>query len=214
MLRKVTIFGERCSGTNYLQKLLLKNFDIELVWNYGWKHWPGHNSLENSDDVLFICIVRNPIDWLNSFWEKHHEVPKELLENLDNFLNNEFWSIHPKGHEIIEDRNIYTKERYKNIFEMRHIKNKFFIDDLPKKVKNYILIRYEDLLNDYESILNRLKEKGLKTLEEYPINITKRVTPMQKEKEDFIVKKRNLITFKMIKDKIILDYERKLRYLN
>lgn len=214
MLRKVTIFGERCSGTNYLQKLLLKNFNVEIVWNYGWKHWPGFNNLDNSDDVLFICIFRNPVDWLNSFFEKHHEIPKELIKDVNSFLNNEFWSIHPKGHEIMEDRNIYTKKRYKNIFEMRHLKNKYLIEDLPKIVKNVIIIRYEDLLYNFRKTIDKLRNCGLEITSNYPMNITKTVTPTQMEKDEFKVKSRNIISYEMIKDKLILDYEKKLNYFS
>ena len=45
MLKKVTIYGERCSGTNYLENLLLLNFDIEIVWDYGSKHFFGFNKV-------------------------------------------------------------------------------------------------------------------------------------------------------------------------
>ena len=40
-IKNFTIFGERCSGTNYVQQLILKNFDTEITWKYGWKHFFG-----------------------------------------------------------------------------------------------------------------------------------------------------------------------------
>ena len=66
-----------------------------------------------------------------------------------------------QGKEIIEDRNIYTKKRYKNIFELRHTKIKWMIEDLPNKVKNYIFIRYEELINNFDETLIKIKDKGL-----------------------------------------------------
>lgn len=51
---KVAIYGERCSGTNYLEQLLLLNFDVEIVWDYGWKHFFGFADLTGSDQVVFI----------------------------------------------------------------------------------------------------------------------------------------------------------------
>ena len=39
MLKKYTIYGERCSGTSYLQNIMDINFDIQLSWEYGWKHF-------------------------------------------------------------------------------------------------------------------------------------------------------------------------------
>lgn len=35
----------------------------------------------------------------------------------------------------MNDRNIYTRNRYQNIFELRHTKIKYMIEDLPKKLK-------------------------------------------------------------------------------
>jgi hypothetical protein len=83
---------------------------------------------------------------------------EELDEKgIDAFLNNEWYSIHEegeeKGSEMMDDRNIYTGERYKNIFEMRSTKYKYLLTDMKTKVKHYYFIRYEDLLNDYQKCL-------------------------------------------------------------
>ena len=186
-IRCVKIYGERCSGTNYLEELISLNFDVQLLDNqeYGWKHFFGHTDLTNTDDILFICIVRELHSWINSFFRvMHHLLLKyeSICYDLSNdvkiykFLNDEFYSIEYKDknvYEIIADRNIYTKQRYKNIFELRHIKNKFIIKDLPNIVTNYVLIRYEDLLNNFENTMNKFKKKGLKlksNLSQFPIN--------------------------------------------
>lgn len=39
MITKCTIYGERCSGTNYLQNIITENFDVTITWEYGWKHF-------------------------------------------------------------------------------------------------------------------------------------------------------------------------------
>ena len=54
---------------------------------------------------------------------------------------------------------MYTKERYKNIFESRETKLKFLIDEMPKKVNNYILIRYEDLLENFDETLQKIEKQ-------------------------------------------------------
>ena len=64
MLNKFTIYGERCSGTTYLEQIINLNFKADITWEYGWKHFFGFHDLTNSDDTLFICIVRNPYDWI------------------------------------------------------------------------------------------------------------------------------------------------------
>ena len=167
-IKKITIYGERCSGTNYLECLIEKNFNnYKLTWEYGWKHFFGHNKLEDSNDTLFICIVRNPLDWINSLYKKKWHIANHLRTSIFNFLTNEFYSYNDKnsgskdGKEIMKDRNIYTGERYKNIFELRHTKLKFLYEDLPKKVKHYIFIRHEDLINNFTKTMIKIKNKGV-----------------------------------------------------
>ena len=128
MLKKIVIYGERCSGTNYLEELLLLNFDVEIIITCGYKHFFGFENLTGNDDILFIGIVRNLCDWVNSLYRNPYHLPSELTTNIHAFLNNSFYSIYDDNSEILNDRNIETYERYKNIFESRHIKNKFIIE--------------------------------------------------------------------------------------
>ena len=140
MIKKVTIYGERCSGTNYLEQLLINNFNVIINYDYGHKHFFGFNDLTNSENTLFIGIIRHPYDWINSLYRERHHLPKHF-EKIENFLNDEIYSL-DNNNEIMNDRNIYTKERYKNIFELRTTKIKFLIEDMPKLVKNknYLLL--------------------------------------------------------------------------
>jgi len=163
MLKYFTIFGERCSGTNFLEHAIKENFELEYTIKYAWKHFFGHYSFENNeeeDQTLFIGIVRNPITWIDSLFAKMHHIPDENKLNIKTFLFNEFYSVYEdRPEEIMEDRHIDTKKRYKNIFEMRDVKNQYLINDMKGKVKNYILIRYEDLRDNYNVILDFLKNK-------------------------------------------------------
>jgi hypothetical protein len=210
MIQKVTIYGERCTGTNYLENLLNANFDITITWEHGYKHFFGFHDLNNTDHVLFIGITRNPYDFINSLYRYQHQLPPQF-KNKTNFLNDEFYSLE-NGKLYPNDLHIYTKEKYKNIFEMRHTKLQFLIDDLPKAVKNYILIRYEDLLNDLKNTLDLIKDKGLiiKNDIEYPINITHHTY----SKDILFVKdsKPNFIEKDLIKDRLNMLYENKLNY--
>jgi hypothetical protein len=200
-MNKVTIYGERCSGTNYLQELLLLNFDIEIVWNYGWKHFFGFNDLSKSNDVLFIGIVRNLEDWINSLYRDKHHLPNELTKNVDSFLTNTFYSMDEQNNEIMTDRNMETGERYKNIFELRRIKNKFLIEKMPTLVKKYCLITYDDLTNNFIDIMNKLRDCGLKIKNgiEFPLN----VSYYKKEKNKTFVKKVNKISREKIYESMI-----------
>ena len=162
-LKYFTIYGERCSGTNFLMQSIRENFNIEYTTKYCWKHFFGHYQFENNEeenDTLFIGIIREPISWIDSFFKKKHHLPDENRSNIHSFLFNQFYSIYEDTYtEIKEDRNMITNERYKNIFELRKIKNNFLINEMKNRVKNYVLIRYEDLRDNYDVILNFLKNK-------------------------------------------------------
>lgn len=176
MIKKIVIYGERCSGTTYLENIIRLNFDVKFEKK---AHFFGFENLDAqaNDDILYIGIARHPVKYMNSlFRDKWHLAP-HLQNNINNFLNAEFWSCQDtiptnKSIEILEARNIYTKERYKNIFEMRDAKLRFLLEDMPKQVKNYIFIRYEDLNVDFINTVNKLKNMGLSIKKniKYPIN--------------------------------------------
>jgi len=210
MTKFVTIYGERCSGTNYLEALLTTNYDVDVCWKYGWKHFFGFHNLKNSDDTLFIGIIRNPYDWINSLYRDKYHLPSVNTSSVDSFLNNEFYSIMDDGGEMMRDRNIYTKERYKNIFDMRHTKNQFLIEDMPKLVKNYLLITHEALLYDFTNTMNQITSKGLnvKSNIEFPLNIIH--YKKQKRKLFILNKKPNLISKEQVMHKFNMHYEKML----
>jgi hypothetical protein len=220
MITHCTIYGERCSGTNYLENLILKNFDVKITWKYGWKHFFGFNDLHNSKQTLFICIVREIHSWMNSFFrEKHHlkiknqkKLSKEEKKKI--FLNDQFYSVIENEDEIMKDRNMYTKKRYKNIFELRHTKIKWMLEDLPHKVDNYIFIRYEDLLNNFEKTMTKIKNIGLKIKD--PKKFPENVYTYKKEKyKKYRIKHENFITKKEILNHPSFKkyYEKRLNYL-
>ena len=182
-LKKFTIYGERCSGTYYLERLIAYNFDIKVTWEYGWKHFFGFNDLSDSDETLFIGIVREPVDWIMSFCNQPWHVANKLKgKGFEHFVlggdNKEFYSFYEDGREITADHNMIKGGRYKNIFELRATKCTFLMKDMKKKVKNYKLIKLEDLQKDYEKILTQLEKKfklkrrmdSLVNLEEYKGN--------------------------------------------
>jgi hypothetical protein len=215
-MKKVTIYGERCSGTNYLEELLLSNFDIEIVWNFGWKHFFGFNNLNNSDDFLFIGIIRNLEDWINSLYRDKHHLPLELTQNINTFLNNTFYSLNPDKSEIMQDRNIETNNRYKNIFELRYVKNKFLIETMPKLVKNYCLITYDELCDDFVGTINKLKNSGMSIKEniDFPLNIKyykkEYKIPFIKKNNNKISKKDIIENINFISNKKLIEYEKLL----
>jgi hypothetical protein len=178
-ITQFSILGERCSGTNFLEEAMINNFNVTYTTKYGNKHFFCFNQYENDKQVtnntLFIGIIRNPIYWLNSFSKEQYHIPDINKTNLSTFLFNEFYSVedennnnnfiinsYKKNNKLnIKDLNYITGKKYKNIFEMRKLKNDFLINIMPQKVNNYILINYEDLLYNYDETLNKIKEQFL-----------------------------------------------------
>ena len=208
------IFGERCSGTNFLEQALLENFDLNIHHHQVNKHFFGQKDLPKEDNILYIGIVRHPYTWINSFYKYPYFVNKNIRNNKHKFLNEEFWS-QDGNNEITQDRNIFTKKRYKNIFELRNVKLEFLHDKLPLLAKNYILIKYEDLRDDYENTLNFIKQQfNLSTKDEYPKKITtyygrgKLVRDKFKIDTDYIYTKEEIL----LHPKFDKTYEQKLHY--
>jgi hypothetical protein len=104
---------------------------------------------------VFLTITRNPYDWIGAMYKVPHNVSKENLADIYSMVSNEWISIHNKNQkEVMEDRNYITNERYTNIFEMRYCKLDYLINILPNFISNYIIITYEDFLNNQDMILN------------------------------------------------------------
>lgn len=162
-----TIMGERCSGTNYIEEMITLNFDINITWNYGWKHWFGFYNFKNDiveNQTLFVGIIRDPIEWIDSLFKHKIHIPLEN-HDIEKFLFNKWFSVDENGNEINYENSIYkdinyiTKENFKNIFELRKIKNHYLKNEMPKNVKNYILINYNNFILDPVKKLTEIKEK-------------------------------------------------------
>lgn len=160
-----TIMGERCSGTHYLQYGLLFNFDVNYVKAY--KHFYTNNGciedIQQNPNRIYLCIVRDPVEWVDSFFKRLHHVPTENKKSIEAFIRNPFYSIYEEGElknkEMMEDRHLITSERYCNIFEMRKIKNDFYLKTLPTLSKNIMIIKYEDIRDDYEKTLDKIANR-------------------------------------------------------
>ena len=54
-------------------------------------------------------------------------------------FNNNLRNKH-KNSVMLKDLNYITNQKYKNIFELRKLKNDYLINIMPTKVENYILV--------------------------------------------------------------------------
>lgn len=151
-IENYTIFGERHSGTNWLEKIINIRLNLPIVNHFGHntsKHFITYLNwkiLSDSHKTLFICITRNIYDWIHGFYKLPHHVSPHVHDTMEHFLTQE-WRNEERDYDYI------SLKPYKNIFEMRKSKLNFYYNYLPILVDNLIIIRYEDLLVDPENII-------------------------------------------------------------
>lgn len=146
------IFGERHSGTNWLEKIIQCRLNLPLINNLGdnsSKHFIRYldwSKLTNAHNTLFICITRNIYDWIGGFYKLPHHVDANICGSQYQFITSTWLSGD-------QDYNFITNKPYHNIFDMRKSKLIFYYEYLSILVDNLLIIRYEDLLVDPENVV-------------------------------------------------------------
>lgn len=219
---RYTVLGERRSGTNFLQNCIDSNFDLKLDWLGGWKHFFGYDGydkkLKNNPDVIYLCIVRNPIDYFVSFYNSKLMQTEERTSNMETFLSTEFYSVCNYNNKLVDVSDDYNfknnNKRYKNIFEMRSVKCKYLMDDMPSLVSKYYFLRYEDLKYNTSMILDQISNKFdlLKKNDTYIIekNYVGPINVFNEIKENYVVDDK---IRQIIYNNIDLDTEHRMGYL-
>lgn len=170
-IQKIQIYGERCSGTNYLERLLAQNLrHMKFQWEFGWKHGFHGTGVERATDCLFVVINRDPFDWIRSLHLNPWHAARELRGiPFEEFIRREWFSIwdehadlypdNPKyGHELIMDRCPETDQRFSNVLRMRTAKIRNW-QSLKITAKYSMHIRYEDISSNPDIFLTTLSER-------------------------------------------------------
>ena len=159
MISNFQIFGERASGTNYIQKLIQNNIDLKYTAKYGHKHFFPNEDIQKADtsDTLFVVVVRNPLDWVRSMYENPFHTCPEIknCKNFSIFIRHEWHCIYDKasghsledkqyGKEMIFERDPSSGERFKNLLCLRTSKILNFLS-IEDKVEHFIFVNYEDV---------------------------------------------------------------------
>jgi hypothetical protein len=183
MIKEFTIFGERNSGTKYLERVLRDNLTINFTKDFGFKHWyikgldprgrsnttTDNECLKPIDDdsahnTLFIITVRNPFDWVVAMYKKPYCIKEADTTSLIKFLKSPYIAYEqgrPPDHNessktpwhLDPQTNTYFIEESNHIITLRNEKNNHFLS-LMNKVRYCAIIRQECL---YENIAGMVK---------------------------------------------------------
>jgi hypothetical protein len=205
-IEKFVIYGERHSGTNFLEQCIKRQFDIDRTEFYDNKHFFGWAKPEKityrGRHTLFIGIVRNPYDWIMAMINVPHHVHHSRMGDINSFLLGEWYSTDYNDKEILEDRNYTNKQRYKNIFEMRKYKYIFLSQIMPIIANNYVLLSYDSFLKNHYNYLNIIGNRfDLKTKGQPP--------DVDKNKQSYHINER---IFPIINNNIDWDIEESLGF--
>jgi hypothetical protein len=155
------VYGERRSGTNFIAKSLAQNTGLKRWGAYGWKHAvPYFPVLPTS--CLFVVVVRDPFDWLRSFYAGPFEVdPKLAALPFSDFLRAEWegfysgfrqqWAFRGfavedrkhRGEPNFLDRHPMDGRHFRNVCELRSVKLAGHLSLLDRGL-NAVALRYED----------------------------------------------------------------------
>jgi hypothetical protein len=216
-IRIVTVISEKCSGSHYVEQLMVSNFhlQIEPFIHRHYPPWyslpaedylddPRHYHFKNTDDHLFIILVRNPYDWIRSLHKK-----STLSKKLSGLTFSQFirtpWELNDSSY-MQNLRRIFPKvdlnpldgSHFKNSLEMRTAKilNMLMIRN---RANNVYVLNYE-IARDYphevlveierffhlvfrEEFIPIMRYKGI---DEEPIYVPKKYAPINKEDLKFI----------------------------
>lgn len=166
-IRNVQIFGERCSGTNYLARLVEKNFEhVQVTNSFGGKHWfitgleprgrPNRSTdfecvrrLVDGDSTLFLVIFRDPIDWLRSIHARPYHAPGHWDLSFAEFIRKPWLCFEAERANPIwpAERGPFFIEQADNVVRLRSEKIRH-LTNLEGTVANVAFVTYEALLDD------------------------------------------------------------------
>ena len=175
MIAFIQLFGERCSGTNFVSSLVTKNFKhVELTTDFGGKHWflkdhfprcrPNVSTdtecirslSHNNSDTLFLCIFRNPFDWIRSLNTRPYHASNHRDISISQFIRKPWLSFerYPANkHWPQRDDGFWFIEEALNLLRLRSMKIEHLLN-LQDRVENYHCINYETLLDKNAYLAN------------------------------------------------------------
>lgn len=164
--KSVQVFGERASGTNYVQRLVQRNTGLAAA-DLGWKHGFAQ-MVAIPPEVLIIGVVRNAPDWALSMHRRPWHCPPDMqCLPFDAFLRSPWRSIADRkryfpglpegamGQPLQWDRDPITGGTYAHLPALRRAKLAGLLGFANRRCQ-FALCRLEAVQSDPEGFLNAL----------------------------------------------------------
>lgn len=167
------VFGERRTGTNFLEALAAAQLKLEMTRRFGWKHGaPSMPCLP--EDALILVIMREPVSWLSSLHNRPFAHSHRGLD-FSEFLRKD-WEYRynpgdfgharygyqgmPKARRVPAqlDRHPVTGKRFAGPLELRRVKAAAMLGFLERDC-NVAVIDYDTLRRDPEGIMADLSAR-------------------------------------------------------
>lgn len=114
-VKKFTVIGERCTGTNLARVLIERNLGLEYV-ELCSKHYFQRADFENVSDVLIVATVRDPFQWISALWVNKHDMTIYQKHSMAKMIFGEQIAIYDDfkaldySAEIMGNRHIYEPD--------------------------------------------------------------------------------------------------------
>lgn len=166
--RRVQVFGERSSGTNFVKRLIGRNTALVPTEDYGWKHgFPQMTGIGR--DTLIVGVVRAVEPWLLSMYAKPWHCPP-AMQALDfpGFIRAEWATVIDRaryfpgaeaadsvGTPLLQDRDPLSGTPFANILKLRAAKAAALLG-YRNRACNLVLARLEVVQADPEGFIGAL----------------------------------------------------------
>jgi len=167
---KIKLFGLQRTCTNYIESLCKLNFGDQIAFcKDAWKHGPfhAHNQKEIlwGDDTNIIVAVKNPYAWMFSCYN-YWKVMDGIGPDLRNISFEEFVTASP----VVLEGSSDVPYLFRASSLMNYYNNMYF-HWLSIRDCNLCVIRYEDILNDFEKTLCDIARQFALKIQSYLTNI-------------------------------------------
>ncbi|WP_295534556.1 hypothetical protein [uncultured Thioclava sp.] len=163
------IYGERCSGTNFVETLITSNFPkFRRGRRYNWEKHNFVNPPYALDGTLAVVVVRDVFDWLKSLHRSPHQVGYWYRDvDFSGFLRHE-WSgvingallpnqqnLPVRFQELMYERHPVTGAPIENVVELRNLKlaSQLKVRNL---YRNWMFVRFEEARANPEAIVDQI----------------------------------------------------------